>query len=397
MNGRLRLAHLVSHPIPYFAPLYRELSRRPEVDLTVYYYSDASIRPHHDTGFGRTVDWNLPLLDGYRSVILPSARRTPIGGGFFRRRNLDLIVKLWRNRYDVVWIHGYAHLTAWLAVLVARLRGTRILIREEQTLLAPRPWWRRILKELPLRLLFSQCDGVYIGEENRRYFERYGLPARRLYAARYCVDGESLEMWAEAPRNDAGLFRRNLGIDPSTPVVLYVGKLLENKNVSTLIRAFARVRREHECALALIGDGPLRSDLSSLVERIGIPDVHFAGFLGPSQVPRAYLAADVFALPSSETWGLVVNEAMTFGLPVVVSERVGCAADLVVDNGFVVSHADEEALARALGTLVADESLRAAMGSRSRSRISAYTVARCADGIVSACYGGVPSREALVQ
>jgi glycosyltransferase involved in cell wall biosynthesis len=122
-----------------------------------------------------------------------------------------------------------------------------------------------------------------------------------------------------------------------------------------------------------------------------MPDVHFAGFLNQGELPEAYAAADVFVLPSRlhETWGLVVNEAMNFALPVVVSDKVGCAADLVRNgaNGFVVEHDVTGALAQAIETLVDDAPLRARFGAMSRKIVERFSIEACADGIVTACTG----------
>jgi glycosyltransferase involved in cell wall biosynthesis len=385
----IRVAHLVSHPIQYFAPLYREMAGREEIDFTVFFYSDATTREFIDPGFGRAVTWDTPLLDGYRSRILPSARRTGIAGGFIGRPNVDIIREATTGAYDVLWVHGYAHLTTWLAVAAARARGMRVLIRDEQTLLHGRPWARAAIKEAALRALYAQSSALYIGEENRRYFAHYGMPDDRRFAARYCVDNATLQQRAAELRRHRATLRARFGIATNAPVVLFAGKLIAKKQPLRLIEAFARVRRERDCALLIAGDGPLRADAQRMVAALHVPDVHFAGFLNQRELPNAYAAADVFVLPSNlhETWGLVVNEAMNFGLPVVVTDKVGCATDLVRDgvNGFTVPHDDTQALVDAIGRLVDDRGLRERFGAISRKIIDRYTIEACADGIVAAC------------
>ena len=332
----MRVAHLVSHPIHYQAPLYRELSDRPGIDLTVYFYSDASDprvpRPRvRDRGaLGHAAARRLPLA-------LPSLRgATDIQGRYGAAPNWDVLHEVYAERFDAVWIHGYAHLNAWLAAPAQALRGSRILLREEQTLLHDRPAHTALLKQVALRALFSQVYGLYIGEENRRYFLRYGMDEGRLFPARYCVDNQYFRRRADelAPRRDE--LRARFGIHDDVPVILFAAKLIPKKAPLVLLDAFRRVRERVPCALLFVGEGELRPEL----EEAAGPDVHFAGFLNQGDLPEAYVASDVFCLPSveHETWGLVVNEALNFGLPVVVTDKVGCAADLVRPgwNGFVV-------------------------------------------------------------
>lgn len=387
----VRIAHLVSHPIQYFAPLYRELARRPQIDLTVYFYSDASVRGYHDREFGRTVRWDVPLLDGYHSEFAAAAPSTGIEPGLRGGIHWDVVRSVVSGRYDVVWAHGYAYPTTWLTLMSARARRKQVAIREEQTLLHPRPAAIRLLKELALHPLFSAAWGFYIGEANRRYLRRYGVPERRLVPARYCVDNDALQNAAQdlAPHRSA--LRRDLGIGDDRPVILFVGKLIEKKQPLRLLDAYAPL--EEDAWLVFVGDGPLRTELERQIAERGLERVRLTGFLNQTEIPRAYVAADVFTLPSAfdETWGLVVNDALNFSLPVVVTDKVGCAEDLVrhESNGFVVRHDDTTSLQRALAALVRDPELRRRFGARGRELVETYSVAACADGIVRGCLAAV--------
>lgn len=397
MSGRpLRVAHLVSHPIPYFAPLYRELSSRREIDLTVYFYSDASVRPYPDSEFGRAIRWDASLLEGYRWKLLPSAKRTDISTRVLKQPNWDIVREIAGGAFDVLWVHGYAHATTWIAVAAARARGMRVLIRDEQTLLHGRPAHKAALKAGALRALYSQSSALYIGEENRRYFAHYGMPPERMFAARYCVDNARFRDAAAALAPQRAEIRNAFGITDDAPVVLFAGKLIEKKQPLLLIEAFARVRAERPCWLLIAGDGPQRTAAEALVARAGTPNVLFAGFLDESALPWAYVAADLFVLPSKlhETWGLVVNEAMNFGLPVVVSDKVGCAADLVRrgENGFVVPHDSVDELAAAISRLCGDAEMRSRFGAESQRIVEQYSIEVCAGGIVAACLAGEERR-----
>ena len=388
MPRPVRVAHLVSHPIHYFSPLYRELAARPELDLTVYFYSDATLREFHDPEFDRQVRWDTPLVDGYRWRVLASAQSAaapvrPAGV------NWDICRELAAGGYDAVWIHGYAHPTAWGAAVAARLSGAALLLREEQTLLHPRPPHKRAVKRVALRALLRRAWGLYIGEQNRRYLLHYGLPAERMFPARYCVDNRFFQREAAELRPRRTSIRRQLGIIDDAPVVLFCGKLIDKKQPLLLLEAYRRVRRELPCWLLLAGEGPMRAEIEATTKHLGIPGVRLLGFVNQTALPAAYTAADLFVLPSAlhETWGLVVNEAMNFGLPVVASDKVGCAEDLVRPgwNGFTVPHRSAEDLAGALRTLVGDAGQRRSFGERSRRLVENYSIQRCADGIAAAC------------
>jgi len=208
----VRVAHLVSHPIHYQAPLYRELASRPEIELTVYFYSDGSVRGYHDEEFGRVVRWDTPLLEGYRSRFLPSAARPVAQAALESSPSWDILREVLRDSYDAIWIHGYIHANAWLTALGAAGRRTRVLIRDEQTLLHGRPWYKAALKEVALRALFARSFGLFIGEENRRYFLHYGLDEERLFPTRYCVDNAFFRRRADELRRDEA--RARFGLDP---------------------------------------------------------------------------------------------------------------------------------------------------------------------------------------
>jgi glycosyltransferase involved in cell wall biosynthesis len=146
----------------------------------------------------------------------------------------------------------------------------------------------------------------------------------------------------------------------------------------------------------IVGSGELELSLRTKVAREQIPDVHFAGFLNRSQISQAYIAADLFVLPSlrHETWGVVVNEAMNFSLPVVVTDKVGCADDLVLDgeNGFVVSSEDSSELSERLRQLIKSDDLRHRLGSASRKIVSRWTHALAVNGVLDATAAAVGAK-----
>jgi glycosyltransferase involved in cell wall biosynthesis len=386
----LRVLAAAAGPVFYQTPLYQRLAADPRIDLTVLFASSGGVRPY-DAGLGgRPVVWDVDLLDGYNSRFVKKADRNEAGAGFLGLRDLDIVGPILGGRWDALWVHGYSYLTLWLAIAAATVRGIPVLVREEQTLLHERPVPRRWLRAAVLRGLFARASGLYIGSNNRRFFAHHGIPAERLHFVPYCVDNAALQQQAAELADRRAELRAGLGIGPGAgPVVLFVGKLIPKKQPLLALEAFAGVRRELPCTLLVVGEGELEGAMRARVARDGIPDVRFAGFLNRGQIAQAFAAANLFVLPSGrhETWGLVVNEAMNFALPVVVSDKVGCAADLVTDgdNGFVVAAGQAGPLISALRKLVESADLRQAMGRRSRERIDRWHYGLAAQGIIEAC------------
>jgi glycosyltransferase involved in cell wall biosynthesis len=239
--------------------------------------------------------------------------------------------------------------------------------------------------------MLRKAFGLYIGSESKRWFEHYGVPDDRLYFAPYSVDNLALQEKARELRGDREELRRSFGIaDDAGPVLLLAARLIPKKQPERVLEAYSRVRAERPCALLVVGDGELSGALARTVRDRSIPDVSFAGFLDQTEIWRAYACADVFTLFSAEheTWGIVVNEAMNFSLPIVVSDKVGCARDLVSEgrNGFIVPAEDSGALAMRIGSLFDSAELRERFGSESLSMIERWTPEQAADGIVAAAY-----------
>jgi len=372
----------------YQSHLYRLIAANPIVDLSVIFGSSVGIRAYSDIGFGRhVVQWDADLLAGYQHTFLRKADQNNVGG-FFDLADWDVLTHITRDRYDVLWVHSYTYLTLLLGIAAAKLRGIPVMIREEQTLLHRRPWWKAAVRSLTLRALFLGATGLAIGSNNRAFFKHYGVPEGRIYLVPYTTDNDEWQREARRLTPTRASIRASFGIRAESPVILFSGKLQSKKQPGMLLEAFRRVRERYLCTLLLVGTGELEHKLRGTVDSQSIPDVIFAGFLNRSEISRAYVAADLLVLPSriNETWGMVVNEAMNFGLPVIVSDKVGCAPDLVEngDNGYVFEHRAVDDLARDLAELVSDSDLRERLGSRSLDRITRWSPQVAADGLVAA-------------
>jgi glycosyltransferase involved in cell wall biosynthesis len=387
MHAKLRLASLVSHPIQYQAPLFRALARHPDVDFTAVFLSDHGVKPTLDPGFGRVIAFDVPLVEGYRSLFVRNRALRPHTQTFFGAVNPGLASVVARERFDALWVHGYAQASNWIGFAAAGCLRIPFLIRGDSQLLVQRPLPVRGARRLVLAALFRAASAVlYIGEQNRRFYEWFGVPDDKLFFAPYSIDNTFFAERAEAARANGrrGALRARIGAGPQDIVLLVVGKLMGFKRPLDVVGALARLDRR---AIAVfVGDGELRGAVEQELAASGARGI-VTGFVNQTDLPEWYAAGDVAVLASDfEKWGLVVNEAMACGLPVVASDLVGCAPDLVRDgeSGAVFRARDPEALAASLRLLIEQPALRMRLGEGARQLVARYDVATAADGIVAA-------------
>ena len=388
----IRLAYVVSHPIQYQANLLRRIAADPEIDLTVFFCSDFSLKQYTDSGFGVSVQWDIPLLEGYRSVVLPRLRDTsqpsptrPIAYRIFHHlsRGID------GQPFDALWVHGYSTINTLHAMLAAKALGIPVLLRAESWLHdRSRSRAKLFAKRIFFGALRHLVDAVLpIGTRNAEYWAEYLGSRFPAFPMPYAVDNEYFAQRAAAAETSRDALRAELGIEPGRPVILFASKLQERKHCDHLLEAYLRLQaRDPKPYLLIVGDGEMRAGLEQRAREAGANGVLFAGFRNQSELPRIFDLATVFALPSQhEAWGLITNEAMAAGLPVIVSDDVGCAADLVVhgENGFVYPVGDVEALRSCLETTL-QPGRAAAMGERSRQIISRWSYAEDLEGLRTA-------------
>lgn len=376
----LKLGVLVSHPIQYFSPVYQELAKDDRVSLTVLYRTRVGLVEYYDEGFGREMKWDVPLIDGYRHCFLSD--KNVIGGVEW-----SVISALWSNRFDVLIVHGYSAVTNLVAILLAGAMGTKVLMRGDTRLEGHHH--KGGLRSIIKRALFKFCDGfVTIGSLNRAYYLRYGVPATRLFFAPFCVSNEQFEVSREARRAHRTDVRASLGLQGDALLVLFAAKLVKRKRADDVIRAFVSLKHDlPNAALVIAGSGEEEVALRTFASSLGASQIRFTGFQGQRQLPILYAAADVFVLPSeAEPWGLVINEVMAAGVPVIVSDQVGAAADLVErqGTGIVFPCGDVDALSQAMRTLLAAPGLRRQMSAKAVNLIRNWGVKPCVAGILKA-------------
>jgi glycosyltransferase involved in cell wall biosynthesis len=398
----IRLAHLLSHPIQYKSPLLRRIVQEPDIRLTVFFRSDFSIANYLDPGFGVNLQFDVDLLAGFEHHFLPALGRND-KLSFVAPLNYGLGKHLRNGRFDAIWVHGYGSAYNLYALGLAKSLGLRVLLSDEAHL---RSRVRSSLDQLKADAVFAylrRCvDGfLAIGSANRDYYLHHGARDDRIFLMPYAVDNSWFASRGPHARAQAkAALLSVLGIGESRAVVLFASKLIRRKRCADLVHAFSRLDRETirpRPLLIVIGDGEERLGLEAAVGGLDLQDdVKFLGFRNQSELPALYHAADVFVLPSdSEPWGLVVNEAMSAGCPVIAAKEVGATRDLIVEgvNGYAFPAGDVVALTQKLATALSAPVWLAAASAASRSRISTWDFEADVAGLRQAL--GLPARMAI--
>jgi glycosyltransferase involved in cell wall biosynthesis len=391
-----RLAIISTHPIQYYAPVFRSIAGSGALDLRVFYtWSQAAGNGVFDPGFRTEVKWDLPLLDGYAHQFVRNVAKRP-GTDHFRGLITPTLVReveAWRP--DAVLIYTWnsqSHLQA-----LRYFKGkVAVLFRGDSTLIDERAWWRALLRRLVLRWVYSHVDvAIAVGSHNRDYFKWCGLPLQRIAFAPHAVDTARFAARSAAREDRAAEWRRELGIPRDSIVFLFAGKLQRKKNPDLLLAAFGGLKNASH--LVFVGNGELERTLKAKAE--AIDHVHFLPFQNQSAMPAVYRLADVFVLPSQgpeETWGLALNEAMAAGRVVIASTKVGGARDLIHpgENGWVFESGDRNALERVLRQAVEGGRPRLqAMGRAAQAQSTQWSAEASASRIAEAVLGcPVPAR-----
>jgi glycosyltransferase involved in cell wall biosynthesis len=385
----IRIGFLHTHPVQYVAPLYQHLARQWEGRITALYLSNYSVRGGADRGFGRGVQWDIDLVEGYDAQFVSGAERRGEPCRFLSAVAPPLWRQIRSGGFAALIVHGHTPAAMVLAAAAAKASHIPVLMRCETHLGLRRSRLKRLVRRWLIGSFYRRFDAVLaIGSANREFYHAMGVPEDRIFLMPYAVDNRRFMAASCLSAAERGEMRASLGVGDNRPIVLYAGKFQPRKRPDHLLRAAALLNRaERPFQLAMIGSGEMEPQLRVMARDLGLTNICFAGFVNQSTLPRYYGACDIFVLPSvDEPWGLAINEAMCAGLPIIASSEIGCVPDLVRDgrNGRVFSAGDITALAEALSSLTLDAALRARMGEANREIISRWSYAECEAGLAAA-------------
>lgn len=382
----MRIGILVSHPIQYYTPLFRVLAQR--VDLSVFYATRGSPTAQARAGFGVEFDWDVDLLSGYDHVFLHNVAATPSPNTFWGCDTPEISAVIKSGNFDAFIVFGWYLKAHWQAIRACRRCNVPVLVRGDSQLRTPRSALKKAVKRQVYRVLLRQFDGfLTVGKRNREYLLHYGVSDRRLFFSPHFVDNAFFAAGAQQARARRSDLRAQWSCDDGSVVVLFVGKFLSLKRPTDIIRALALLNAERrETVAVFVGAGGIEGEIQRAAQELNVRAC-FAGFRNQTELPAYYSAADVLVLPSaSETWGLVVNEAMACGLPAIVSDAVGCAPDLIDEGntGFTFPAGDVHALADVLRTFISLLRQGHSFETALSQKMQEYSVEAAAIGVTTA-------------
>ena len=373
-----KVAILTNIPAPYRIPLFSELANTKNIDLTVYFFASTEISRRWNVKINRK--FNYEILSGF---TLNTAVRA------FQNIHINtaIISKLEKRKPDVIISGGYSSLTNLLGLMYARKTDTPFILWSGST-----AYEHKQLKPLfkPLITLFVKNSDAFIayGSRSKQFLQTLGVNAKSIFIAFNTVDVEYFTSQARKYKFEKKLVKRDLGFG-NRKIILYVGQIIERKGIKYLIDTYKELSADDdEVCLVLVGYGPLQDKLEDYCRKSQIRNVYFMGYYPPEKIVKFYSIADLLVLPSlEEPWGLVLNEAMACGLPVISTTLVGGAYDLIIDgvNGFKVPPRNSKVLQACIREILEDPRKKETFGKNSLDIIKRnFTIKKSVKGFIRA-------------
>jgi glycosyltransferase involved in cell wall biosynthesis len=380
-----RLALITEIISPYRIPLLNVLAKQAGVDLHVIFLAetDPDLRK-----------WKVRKDEiNFSYQVLPSWRKRVGRYNWLLNRGLGSALSDFAP--DVVLCGGYNYVASWQALLWSRMNHVPFLLWSESNVQDIRHG--HAIVEFMKSKFLSRCSGFVVpGRSAGKYLRSHKIREELIFVAPNAVDNELFATSALEARQQAETRRTELALPQR--YFLFVGRLVREKGVFELLSAYAKldtVIRE-QVGLVLAGDGAERAQLEAIASTISPGRVSFPGFAQRELLTTYYALAEVLILPTyTDPWGLVVNEAMACGLPVIVSQVAGCAADLVTENwnGLLTLPRDESSLVGAMAKIATQPELRKYMSANCSQRISHYSPDAWSQGIMRALEGTGAKRD----
>jgi glycosyltransferase involved in cell wall biosynthesis len=374
-NSLQKLAIICTHPIQYNAPLFRLLHERSNISVKVFYtWSQLEKGVKFDPGFGKEIQWDVPLLDGYDYCFVKNVSTTPGSHHYKGINNPTLINEVQSWGANVIFIYGWSFKSHFKAMRFFYGK-IPVLFRGDSTLLDEKRGLKKIVRKYFLKYVYSNINiAMYAGSANKDYFIAHGVKEKQLFFMPHAIDNNRFKE-SEFTKKKTLELRLALNIHHDALVFLFAGKLESKKQPNFLAEAFVELS-EKNVYLIIAGSGELEKSLKNDYGKYD--SIKFIDFQNQQQMPALYAACDVFVLPSKgpgETWGLAINEAMAAGKAIISSNACGASYDIVHNNknGFVFEKTNKAALQTCLRFFCENRDTTKVMGEASMHIIKDYS------------------------
>jgi glycosyltransferase involved in cell wall biosynthesis len=379
-----KLAIVTSHPIQYNAPLFKMLADNGIICVKVFYtWGRAGVDNKLDPGFGKIIQWDIPLLEGYDHCFVENKSTEPGTHHFKGIINPTLIEEIEAWLADAILVFGWSF-QSHLKCIRYFHNKIPVLFRGDSTLLDETPGLKQQIRRIFLKWVYRHVDkALFVGENNRQYFLAHGLKPAQLVFAPHAIDNQRFAEPDGVYQQQATEIRQNLGFRQDDLVVLFAGKMETKKDPLFLIRFLDSIP-DKRLKILFVGSGALLPAIQAAATKDS--RILLIDFQNQQQMPSVYRVADLFVLPSKgpgETWGLAVNEAMAAGKAVAVSNKAGGAIDLVEDgvNGLILGNNQMAPLQKLILSALENKTQLAAMGRQSQLKIQSFSFKHIARAI----------------
>jgi glycosyltransferase involved in cell wall biosynthesis len=355
----IKLAILVTHPIQYFAPVFRELAKQADLQLKVFFGCNHGIIPREDPNFGVVFKWDCQPTEGFEHEFLSTDSLATLRGFAGIKLSTKAITSINHYQPDFILIFSYSPAFITASTILLRLTGQKLMLRAETTDEAlSRSFFKDKIRQTILSVYYRQFTHFFpIGSNSLNHFLRMGVTESRMTKVLYAIDTVFFQTQIDYWLPQRQELRANLSIKEKDHVFIYCGKIFDIKNPLIIPDSLALLSSEEKAKIwfLAVGDGELRQDFEKRVKAELGERAVFVGFKNQSELGEYYAMADTLILPSQsgETWGLVVNEALQFGLRVIVSDKVGSSKDLINNgNGWIFKSGSSHDLAKILSEAI---------------------------------------------
>jgi len=376
----MKLAIVTNIIAPYKVPFFSRLSKFPGIELTVY--SGAKTHKHRRWVIKDEYDFKHKILKGI-VVNLANKHNDPI----CLHIQPSVFYELYKDKTDIVICVGYVPLTPIISFLFCKI-FKKPFIMWSGTIIKSEQSKKNIFKRFAKKIIIKKSNAyLAYGSYAKDFLIKYGAKDKNIFICSNAVDNEYFSQGCKRHGREIEKIKEQLGVRDNK-IILYVGQLIKRKGVFDLLKAFKLIKKEvQNVSLLIIGNGPIEIKLKQYCRENDLVDVIFVGFRQKDELIKYYAIADIFVLPSSnEVWGLVINEAMACGLPIITTNKVGASGDIVKNgiNGYIIEPKNLEMLSEKILKILKNDNIRKQFGQKSKEIIKGWGIEEEVNGALDA-------------